>query len=192
MSDLPFDQDYDTTEYFDSNGILVQFVDIDNKRIHPLKNDPTKYPYAPVVPKQPTRFPKDDITQIILDALHASYIPNSEKELKINNEVNAIKYRVLKANNLGQNSYEHLYFVEHDTNTASFPDYFTDILDKLIDIFPEATITYTLLKDGYNATAVNSNKNIHKTDYDNKKSGNISEKVNEKYSISNIIRISWS
>ena len=191
MSEPAFDKDFDTTPYYYINGDLVQFFDSNGNIIYPLKNDPEKYPYRPILPDLPTRFPKDNITQQNLSELRPTPNNNSEKELKIINEVNEIKYSVLKANNLGHKNYEHMYFVEHHTDT-SFPDYFTDILDKLIDIFPEATITYTLLKDGYNATAVNSNKSIHQYDYSSKKSGNISEKVNEKYSISNIIRISWS
>lgn len=180
MSDSPFEEDfYDNTQTS-------------------LNNNPEKYPYRPPYKNQdpplpkPTRFLKT-FTNYDLSELRLN--PNSEKELKINNEVNEIKYRVLKTNSLGQKKYEHLYFVEHDTNTvSSFPDYFTDILDKLIDVFPEATFEYTLLilKDRHNKTVINTDKTIHNNDYNSKKSENITQKDNGKYSISNTIKISWS
>lgn len=189
---VSFDKDFDATNYYDSNSNLVQFFDNNNNRIYPLKNDPAKYPFKPIVPQVPIRFPKDDITQSKLTALRSNPNPISEKELKIINEVNEIKYRVLKVNNLGQKLYEHMYFVEHDTN-ISFPDYFTDILDKLIVIFSQATFHYTLLNTNYTKESYNLNKDINKNDYiNNRKSGNMMLKDNGKYSINNIIKIVWT
>jgi hypothetical protein len=189
-----FKTDYDTQEYKDSEGNPVEFYDSEGTRIYPLKNDPAKYPFQPVIFNDPPSFPKENITQANLTDLRVSHNnnnPNFEINLKITNEVNEIKYRILYANNLGQKNYEHLYFVEHDTD-SQFPDYFTEILDKLISVFPDVTLEYTLLKDGHNKTVTNTNTNIHKNDYNSKKSGNITRKENGKYSISNIIKISWS
>jgi hypothetical protein len=195
MSDTPlselieiFKNDFDENLYYDSEGNVIPFVDSNGNNIRPLNNDPEKYPFKPDLPDLPTRFlktfTKSDLTKLVIPV-------NDLLENKIINEVNEIKYSVLKANNLGQKSYEHLYFVEHHTDT-SFPDYFIEILDKLIDIFPESNIEYTLLKDSYKATAVNSNKNIHKTDYNSKKTENINQKDNGKYSVTNTIKISWT
>jgi hypothetical protein len=157
---------------------------------YPLKNNPEKYPFKPVIPAVPTRFLKENITQSDLTTLRTQNSNNTSAN-KISNEVNEIKYRVLYANNLGQKNYEHQYFVESDS--TSVDDYFIEILDNLIDIFPNSTIEYTLLKDGHKAIAT-SNKSIHTDDYNNKKSANITitQKDNIKYSVTNTIKISWT
>jgi hypothetical protein len=91
-----------------------------------------------ILPPMPTRFPKK-ITSEDISKLTNPYLKTREN--RVNNEVNEIKYRVLQAINLGGTSYEHPYYFESDSSNT---DYFTDILDNLTNIFPDATIKYII------------------------------------------------
>jgi hypothetical protein len=183
-----FKNDYDTTVYRDSNNNVIQFNDSNGTSIMPLINNPSNYPFKPVELNDPPSFPKENITQANLNDLRMTYNHYIRAaQLKTNNEVNEIKYRVLYANNLGQKNYEHLYFVEHDTD-SELPDFFPEILDKLIVIFPDATFEY-ILKDGIIQTVDKINKTYYSSYVP---STNIILKENGKYAISNIIKISWS
>jgi hypothetical protein len=92
------------------------------------------------LPVMPTRFLKQ-ITSKDISNLKNPYLKTVAN--KVNNEVNEIKYRVLQAINLEATRYEHPYYFEYDSTNIEITDYFTNILDNLKDIFPNATIKYT-------------------------------------------------
>lgn len=66
----------------------------------------------------------------------------SLKNRFIDKEVNKIKYKVLEQNNLGYKNYVYEYQYVFD-DVVSNNDYFNDLLNRLVAVFPDSVIKYT-------------------------------------------------
>jgi hypothetical protein len=128
--------------------------------------------------KIPTIFRKDDL-KLISENNSASL-----KNRFIDKEVNKIKYQVLQQNNLGHKFYTHGYNYNFDEILIN--DYFADILNKLIIIFPDSEIKYTTDVTSSSDTKIYHNSlmtsNSSRPTYNN----------NEKKNANNTITIDWS
>jgi hypothetical protein len=111
----------------------------------------------------------------------------SLKNRNIDKEVNNIKYQVLQRNNLGHKNYTYEY--NYDSDNISINDYFQDILDKLITVFTDITITYTTDVSGSSSSSIT---------YHNSTMSLIANPSRQKYSnitnkkVNNTITIDWS
>jgi hypothetical protein len=109
----------------------------------------------------------------------------SLKNRFIDKEVNKIKYKVLEQNNLGYKNYVYEYQYVFD-GVVSNNDYFNDLLNKLVVVFPDSVIKYT--------TDISSSSDIKI--YNNSSMTSSSSRPtysnHEKKNANNTITIDWS
>lgn len=87
--------------------------------------------------KIPSSFKKDDLKVL-------SKISRDSNKLRlIDKELNAIKLLVLQQNNLGFTKYNYIYNYDSSNLVMYSDDYFNDVLQSLIDMFPDSIISYT-------------------------------------------------
>jgi hypothetical protein len=132
----------------------------------------------PTSDKMPATFNKSD-----LNTIHRN---NSSllKNRLIDKEANNIKYQVLQQNNLGHKTYVHSYTFSY--NELLVDDYFADILNKLIIIFPDSTIEYTTNINSSHETKIYNNSSMTSSSTRPKYINNGNHDVN------NTITIDWS
>lgn len=69
---------------------------------------------------------------------------NLYKNRMANKAINDIKYGVLQENNLNKKIYHYRYILRSDESSLDDDDYFSNILDKLLYVFENMIITYTI------------------------------------------------
>ncbi len=142
-------------------------------------------------------------TQIDKEMLRELERNNSSllKNRNANKAVNDIKYGVLQENNLGNKIFVYEYFFDCDNNSIEHDEYFSDILEKLVRVFTDLTITYTLKKTNtlvlYNSANFLVDENL--TQYSETRNNylydpraNITVTPDGINIIENIITIDWS